>query len=177
MTTEKQIEANRQNALLSTGAKTPEGKAIVSKNALKHGILSKETLIKGEDEQELIELGKRLRMELTPQGELEFLFVDRIVSSYWRLRRAIKIEAEMIKQKEYSMFGSAKGLGNIFIEDYSDYDCFLKHLRYETTLERQIYRALHELIRLQMARKGEKPPAPLAVDVDITGDTKNGFVS
>lgn len=39
--------------------------------------------------------------------------------------------------------------------------------RYETTIERQIYRALHELIRLQAARKGEKPPAPIALDVDV----------
>jgi hypothetical protein len=39
--------------------------------------------------------------------------------------------------------------------------------RYETTIERQFYRALHELIRLQAARRGEKPPAPIAVDVDL----------
>ena len=37
MTTENKIEANRKNALLSTGAVTEEGKAIISKNALKHG--------------------------------------------------------------------------------------------------------------------------------------------
>jgi hypothetical protein len=39
--------------------------------------------------------------------------------------------------------------------------------RYETTIERQFYRALHELIRLQAAHKREKPPAPIAVDVDL----------
>ena len=30
MTTEKQIEANKQNALVSTGQVTPEGKAVVA---------------------------------------------------------------------------------------------------------------------------------------------------
>ena len=42
-----------------------------------------------------------------------------------------------------------------------------KILRYETTIERQIYRALHELQRLQAARKGARPLAPIAVDVDL----------
>ncbi|MEW6586840.1 MAG: hypothetical protein AB1442_14690, partial [Nitrospirota bacterium] len=45
-----------------------------------------------------------------------------------------------------------------------------KSLRYETTIERQFYRALHELIRLQSARKGNLPPAPIAIDVDISHD-------
>jgi len=40
--------------------------------------------------------------------------------------------------------------------------------RYETAIERQIYKALHELIRLQMARQGEKPPAPVAIDVEVS---------
>ena len=46
-----------------------------------------------------------------------------------------------------------------------------KTLRYETTIERQFYRALHELIRLQSARSGEHPPAPLAIDVDISKES------
>ena len=41
-------------------------------------------------------------------------------------------------------------------------------LRYETAIERSIYRALHELQRLQASRLGEKPPAPISVDVDIS---------
>jgi len=41
-------------------------------------------------------------------------------------------------------------------------------LRYETAIERQIYKALHELLRLQSARRGEKPAIPVAVDVDVS---------
>lgn len=40
--------------------------------------------------------------------------------------------------------------------------------RYETSIERQFYRALHELQRIQSARKGEKPLAPIAIDLDIS---------
>jgi hypothetical protein len=35
MTTKKQIKANKQNAQLSTGPLTDQGKAIVAQNALK----------------------------------------------------------------------------------------------------------------------------------------------
>ena len=39
--------------------------------------------------------------------------------------------------------------------------------RYEANTSRQFYRALHELQRVQAARNGFNPPAPLAVDVDV----------
>ncbi len=38
---ERQLAANRANALRSTGPQTPEGQAVSARNALKHGILSK----------------------------------------------------------------------------------------------------------------------------------------
>ena len=101
MTSDKQTEANRQNALKSTGPKTPEGKAAVRLNALKHGLLSRETLLPGEDEEALRELGERLRDELQPVGELENLLVDRIVSAYWRLRRLGRVEAGIFAWELY----------------------------------------------------------------------------
>jgi hypothetical protein len=50
MTSDRKAEANRQNALKSTGPKTPEGKAAVRLNAVKHGLLSEQVLLPGEDE-------------------------------------------------------------------------------------------------------------------------------
>ena len=49
MTSEKQIEANRINALNSTGPQTTEGKARSCRNAFKHGLSSKHFVIDGED--------------------------------------------------------------------------------------------------------------------------------
>ena len=40
MATQKQIKANRQNAQKSTGPKTSDGKAVVSQNAVKHGLFA-----------------------------------------------------------------------------------------------------------------------------------------
>src|ERR671912_1898303 len=93
MTSEKKAEANRRNALKSTGPKTPEGKDAVRLNALRHGLRSEEILLPGEDEEALRELGERLRDELQPVGELENLLVDQIIASYWRLRRLGRVEA------------------------------------------------------------------------------------
>src|SRR5690349_16501479 len=92
MTSEAQIEANRRNAAMSTGPRTPEGKAVAASNALKHGLLSREVRIQGESEADLIEFGKRLRGHLRPYGELELLLADRVVSTAWRLRRVISVE-------------------------------------------------------------------------------------
>ena len=93
MASEKQDRANRQNARKSTGPKTPQGKAAVRLNAAKHGLLSEETLLPGEDGDALEELAERLRAELRPAGELEALLVDRIVAAHWRLRRLGRVEA------------------------------------------------------------------------------------
>ena len=93
MTSDRQAEANRQNADKSTGPRAPEGKAAVRLNALKHGLLSQEVLLPDENEEALQELGERLRSELQPVGELENLLVDRILSLIWRLRRLGRVEA------------------------------------------------------------------------------------
>ena len=101
MTSDKKAEANQRNALKSTGPKTPEGKDAVRLNALKHGLLSRETLLPGENEEALRELGERLRDELQPVGELENLLVDRIIASYWRLRRLGRVEAGIFAWELY----------------------------------------------------------------------------
>lgn len=78
MASRKQLIANRKNAKKSTG---PKNTSLTRLNALKHGILSKEVLLTGEKKKDLEELGRRLRLELAPQGEMEMILVDRMVSS------------------------------------------------------------------------------------------------
>ena len=176
MTTKKQIKANRENAKKG-GVKTPEGKAIVRYNALKHGLLSREVLLEGEDEKTLVELGKRLRREIKPVGEVEMLLTDRIIANVWRLRRLLEVERTVMEwQKEEELSeswtfekGEEHGIKKAIREMMVNED-IEKLLRYETTIERSIYKALHELQRIKSARAGEKPPAPLAVDVDISAD-------
>jgi|GEM_PF-688556 len=100
MTTEKQLNANRLNALQSTGPKTDEGKAIVSSNAMRHGIFTKDLIISShlgkEDETEYLEMLTNLIGCLAPQNQMESLLVEKIAIDFWRLRRVIRFEAGSI---------------------------------------------------------------------------------
>jgi len=95
MTPQKQIEANRRNALKSTGPKTLETKAIVSKNAVKHGLCAQHTVIEGESWIEFDEFRNELIRYFNPVGFLEQLLAERINTASWRLRRAVRIEVEL----------------------------------------------------------------------------------
>ena len=93
MTSPKKIQANRQNALKSTGPKTQQGKDIARLNSTKHGLLSKEALLPGEDADAFAELSERLRAELQPVGKFESFSVERIIAAYWRLRHFGRVKA------------------------------------------------------------------------------------
>jgi len=102
MTTEKQVEANKQNALVSTGPASSEGKAIVAQNAVKHGIFAKDLIITTgdgkEDAQEYRELLDGLIISLNPVGQMECLLVEKISVDYWRLRRVLRFESGSIRK-------------------------------------------------------------------------------
>lgn len=170
MATENQIQANKENAKLG-GVKTEQGKAISRYNAIKHGLLSAEVLLPHENKEDLFELGKRLRAELRPETEFELLLVDRITANTWRLKRAMQIETEMIEDDcRGSVMGGKTSLGSALSYDFSNHDTYGKFIRYEASIERGIYKALHELQRIQAARAGEKPPLPVAIDIDVSTD-------
>ncbi len=101
MTTEKQKSANRQNALVSTGPVSEEGKAISARNAVRHGIFSKEIVInKGEPREreiEFWELHDNLHRDLKPEGQMESLLVEKIAANYWRLRRVLRYETGEVR--------------------------------------------------------------------------------
>ena len=184
MTSDKQIRANRRNALKSTGPKTPEGKAAVRLNATRHGLRSQEVLLPGEDEEALEELDENLRAELQPVGELENLLVDGIIAAHWRLRRLRRVEAGIfVRELSRGLAPVADSetdtatLGMSFIRDANGSNAFSKLSRYETAIWRSLYKALHELQRLQAARHTEGdvlPPIALDVDVDVSGVPREG---
>jgi hypothetical protein len=95
-TSVKQIEANRSNALKSTGPRTGHGKAFSRMNALKHGMLAREVVLRGhhneEQEREFHAIYGRYWDYYAPEGPLEEMLVERIATSYWRLHRVIIAE-------------------------------------------------------------------------------------
>jgi hypothetical protein len=159
MTSDRRIEANRCNAQKSTGPRTPEGKAAVALNGMKHGLLSREALVQGEREVDLVNFGKRLRAQLAPVGELELLLADRIISCGWRLRRLLRVESRLFKEDGAQLEQAFSNYGREKMAVLS---------RYEATIERSLYKALNELQRLQAARRGNTVPSPEVVDVDVS---------
>jgi len=187
MTSEKKIAANRKNAQRSTGPKTAEGKAKSSKNALKHGILSMEAFLEGDDPDEINELFSTTGRHFRPVGIIEEILVDRIISLIWRLRRALAVENRAFqehrmewctKEDENGKQRSIqvdRGPAHSFIWNARrGSDIFRKIGRYETTLDRLFFRTLHELQRLQAARlkgngDGTKPPIAKEADASVAG--------
>lgn len=95
LTTKKQLLANRQNALKSTGPRTASGKSIASQNAVRHGLRAQQIVIAGESQDEYDDFREVLIARMLPADPLEALLVDRIAASFWRLRRSELIEAQI----------------------------------------------------------------------------------
>ncbi len=70
-------------------------------------------------------------------------------------------QARVLQEQELPTLGLA------FLRDADGANGFSKLSRYEATITRSIYRVLHELQRLQAARKGAEVAAPVAVDVNV----------
>jgi hypothetical protein len=93
MSTQKQIKANRKNAQKSTGPKTDEGKAAVSKNAVKHGLFAAEAVVTSEDPAEYESYRDEFFAEMQPAGAVETMLAERFVSLAWRLLRAQRMQS------------------------------------------------------------------------------------
>lgn len=97
MTSRRQVEANRKNALLSTG---PRETSRTRLNELKHGIFSNQVFIQDwEDRQEFELLRTGLTDTLAPEGYIEQLLVDELISLTWRRRRILVYENAAIRQR------------------------------------------------------------------------------
>ena len=102
-TSESRIQANRKNALRSTGPKTERGKRTVARNAIKHGILAREVVITAGDGEESLEefqeLVKQLWEDHNPVGVMEGSLVQEIASCLWRKARVLRAENGEIRTR------------------------------------------------------------------------------
>jgi len=76
-----------------------------------------------------------------------------------------KIQAlEKQKQRYHGKIAVLQKLGNV-----PSHHELNRLLRYETAIERQFYKALNQLERMQRLRAGDTVPPPLEVEVDVSG--------
>jgi hypothetical protein len=178
----KKVAANQTNAQASTG---PRDTTSTRYNAEKHGLLAKGVteLDKPEDFAALVE---RLIRECQPVGILEHTCVQQIAIRKLRLERASLLEAEAFTAQlnppktihypgtltafDPETFGTTEvldpGLPVRISNDAID-QINRTVLRYETANENKLMRWWNLLERLQALRRGDKVPAPAAVDVNV----------
>lgn len=170
MPSSRQLAANRKNARRGAGPKTPQGKAHSSRNACKHGLLSRDTVLPQENPREFNALLDSFRISFRPTDDFQEVLVAQMATAEWRRRRVTRIEKGLIAarlndlrqdralalpdpptpaapaEQEYLEYTAL--LGQTFSSDCTT-DSFCKLLRYESALRRAFYTALHELQLLQ----------------------------
>ncbi len=179
MASQTQILANRRNAQKSTGPHTSEGKAAVSQNAVKHGLLTRQDVISSEGQADFDLYREQMLAELAPVSPMESMLAERIVSLSWRLKRAGRIQNQAIDalnanntsgplakltqslffknhdlpQADPSESAANLALGRMAIKDFSHARVLDRLLMYERRIEHSLYKTILELQRLDLIRK------------------------
>ena len=162
MATRTQIKANGNNAKKSTGPRTEQGKARVAKNALKHGLLARDTVLPGEDPADFDRQLSALEADIQPADSLEFELVRQIADSQWRMRRLTRLETGFLAAaldetrrltKKYhperlrpGYDGETQLLGSAMLERTQ---AFVHLARYDGHLSRRFFRAVKQLADLR----------------------------
>ena len=97
MTSYRQIEANRRNALKSTGPKTEAGKQVSRCNAIRHGLTAETVLSALEDAEDYKAFEAAITADYDAQSAVERELVLRLASILWRLRRATTMETGLFE--------------------------------------------------------------------------------
>jgi hypothetical protein len=97
MTSLKQIDANRRNALKSTGPTSEVGKERSRRNAMRHGLTAETVVEPLEDHEDYKAFEMSIAAEFDAQTAVERELVLRLASVLWRLRRSNAIETGLLQ--------------------------------------------------------------------------------
>ena len=190
MSSQARIEANRRTALKSTGPTTPEGKAAVRYNSLSHGAFANDLLLPDENANAFRALEAGFIESYRPVSPAEEFLVNRMILAAWRLHRLMAMESRVLRYHAGEGLSDAQVIRYLrsslldeeqpdsagsqdpppedlialgWIRDGNGPNTMIKLLRYQTSLERSFYRALHQLQALRRepdALPPHLPPAP-----------------
>lgn len=146
-------EASRRNGRKSKGPATTTGKERASRNALKHGLRAKATvLLEGEDGEAFQTLDQGLKADLQPSGPLETLLTSRLAMAAWRMDRADRIEADLLTSTHGAQPSS---LGEKVKRDRHGPQAIDCLIRYRGTTQAEFWRTLAALRSIQNQRDDE----------------------
>jgi hypothetical protein len=95
MATQKQIDANRRNALRSTGPRTDEGKSKTRLNATRDGITGQVITLSEDDRPVFEKLKSEMIAGLAPKTVMELSLANSIAWDTWRLNHLRAVEMNM----------------------------------------------------------------------------------
>jgi hypothetical protein len=172
MSTIKQIQANRLNALKSTGPRTLHGKGASSMNALRTGIDADSHVIAGEDPAAFQSLVNDYFERFQPSAPEQRALVETLISNDWLMRRLRKLEAQLwTHQWNAYEKGGHLNLEAPLADVFQGIHKTLARVQSRmNSAERNYHRALKHLQSLQ-------PPAPPPQPADSKPAPRpNGFV-
>jgi hypothetical protein len=158
-------ESARRNGARSRGPATETGKAVSSQNRVRHGLLARTIVLKGESYRRFSTLLNRLRGEFLPEGPVETALVDTIAACCWRRMRLWSLERAAINHEVQNSALVAHPLTQfdpptqvaLAWRNLSDAGRSLDLLsRYEGRLDSQYDRALRRLAQLQKNEQLQK---------------------
>lgn len=156
MSTLRKIEANRQNALKSTGPRSIEGKSRVRLNASKHGYCCADAILPGEDPGAYHVFAREIRECYNPRTALQKLLLEQVISLEWRLRRIMEAQVKVfdleVARCAAPMDGSERQMlpCEVLAERFSDCpdNAFVLLNRYERSVRSAMFRTMHEYDRV-----------------------------
>jgi hypothetical protein len=154
MSSAAKLAANRTNAIRSTG---PSDTSRTRFNSLAHGLASKQTIIRGEDQNEYDAFSANLLHQLAPGSTTEHVLGERIVAAAWRLKRFTRVESSFFNNRiEAYLEANPDGdpdaaLANLF-SDPSEMARMRLFLRYQTRVQREYDKATQEFRKAQSER-------------------------
>ncbi len=139
-TSVKRINANRENAKKSTGPKTASGKFRSCRNALKHGLDSRNHLIIGEDVKEFQEMKESYIKMLEPSNILEVEECMQIIAMSWKIRRFSVVETGLYNQDIMQQLKSSTNELSAILLRRPDFESVAKELDQVPELQGLSYR-------------------------------------
>ena len=159
MTSEKQLEANRRNAMRSTGPKTDEGKARSSRNNLRHGLTGQITVLPFEDREAHDAFVNRLIEDLNPETPMEEQLAHSIAEDSWRLNRVCALESNIFalgREQEHNPVRIALADAQTFLDHANKFQLLSV---YGQRINRNMQRNLQQLRDLQAERREQREAA------------------
>jgi hypothetical protein len=169
MSSQKQIDANRRNALKSTGPKSEDGKAKSRMNALRHGLTAGQAVLPHENEDDYEKLREGMLESYAPENSAEQALVEELANAYWRLMRLHRVETRYWDNLGGSYNRADAGLAEALLQTPDRQ--MRNFFRYYAQVEHSYYRALAAANQIKRERRDRKPLKALAATA------QNGLVS